>query len=260
MLCQTPCSTVVWFPVSKFTVEKPLPLNFCVCFPETLDYIGLLVTLRLFTQVQNNGHWKHCPNMSAFSRQMFDVPGWTEWQWSCNNFYFSICKKMKYVSWRTRIRNSDIHILYFWTCILDHLLFYRYSYYLFSLKWFPAETSKFWYFAPRTFSDIPMYDNSTTLTTSYLPHWVDASWLWIVAVPLLWFTVHTVRTLREYRQPHQKNVDNHRLWREGAITLVEGWLHLLFPILHEGSWIKRDFITKFFLFYPLCFVGLSHRK
>ena len=123
MLCQKSCSTVVWFPVSKSTVEKPLPFNFWGCFPETLDYIGLLVTLRLFTQVQNNGHCKHCPNMSAFSSQMFDVPGWTEWQLSCNNFYFLMCKKMKYVSWRTRIRNSDMHILYFWTCILGHLLF-----------------------------------------------------------------------------------------------------------------------------------------
>ena len=141
------------------------------------------------------------------------------------------------------------------------LFYYHLSSSLCSLKWFPTETSKFWYFVPRTFSDIPMYDNSTTLTTSYLPDWVDASWLWIVAVPLLWFTVHTVRTLLENIIDHTKmNADNHRLCREGAITLVEGWLHLLFLILHEASWIKRDFITKFFLFYPLCFVGFSHRK
>jgi len=37
-----------------------------------------------------------------------------------------------------------------------------------------------------------MYANGTNSTADYLPHWVDARWMWIVLVPLLWFLVHTV--------------------------------------------------------------------
>ena len=132
------------------------------------------------------------------------------------------------------------------------LFYYHLSSSLCSLKWFPTETSKFWYFAPRTFSDIPMYDNSTTLTTSYLPDWVDASWLWIVAVPLLWFTVHTVRTLREYHRPHTNRMLT-TIGCEGKVQspLWKGGCIFYFQFYTESSWIKRDFITKIFLVFIL---------
>ncbi|XP_067936337.1 uncharacterized protein [Watersipora subatra] len=60
------------------------------------------------------------------------------------------------------------------------------------LKWYPEDTSKFWYFHPNhTFADISMYESTNSTMAAYVPN-VDPSWFWIVAIPLCWYIIHTI--------------------------------------------------------------------